>query len=92
VGHALAYCLAVEDAAGCEVGEDARRERAVLLELERLYNHVTDIGALCNDVAHGMLNSHSGRIRERLLRLNEEVTGHRLLIRSARRRSPPPSG
>lgn len=79
VGHALAYCLAVEEATGCVVGEEAQRGRAVLLELERLYNHVTDIGALCNDVAHGILNSQSGRVREQLLRLNEEVTGHRLL-------------
>ena len=33
----------------------AQRGRAVLLELERLYNHVTDIGALCNDVGYGIL-------------------------------------
>ncbi len=57
----------------------SRRLRAILLELERLYNHVADIGALCNDVGHGILNAHAQRIRERLLRLNEHVTGHRLL-------------
>ncbi|WP_424533247.1 NADH-quinone oxidoreductase subunit C [Sphaerisporangium viridialbum] len=79
VGHALAYCLAVEEATGCVVEAAAQRGRAVLLELERLYNHVTDIGALCNDVGHGILNAHCGRVRERLLRLNAEVTGHRLL-------------
>ncbi|NUP51353.1 MAG: formate hydrogenase, partial [Catenulispora sp.] len=79
VGHALAYCRAVEDALGIEVSEQADRARAVLLELERLYNHIGDIGALCNDVGHGILNQHAGRIRERLLRLNAETTGHRLL-------------
>lgn len=78
-GHALAYCLAVEEATGIAVDPDAQRARAVILELERLYNHVTDLGALCNDVAHGILNAHCGRVRERLLRLNAEVTGHRLL-------------
>ena len=51
----------------------------MLLELERLYNHVTDLGALCNDVAHSILNAQPGRVREQLLRLNAEVTGHRLL-------------
>ncbi|WP_055478270.1 NADH-quinone oxidoreductase subunit C [Sphaerimonospora mesophila] len=79
VGHALAYCLAVEEATGCAVPPPAQLMRAVLLELERLYNHVTDLGALCNDVAHGILNAHAQRVRERLLRLNAEVTGHRLL-------------
>jgi len=79
VGHTLAFCLAVEDALGIPVPAAARRNRAILLELERLYNHVTDIGALCNDVGHGILNAHAQRIRERLLRINDEVTGHRLL-------------
>jgi len=79
VGHALAYCLAAEDAAGCVVSPGAQRMRAVLLELERLYNHVTDLGALCNDVGHSVLNAQFGRIREQLLRLNADVTGHRLL-------------
>lgn len=79
VGHALALCRAVEDALGLPVPPAAARARAVLLELERLYNHVTDLGALCQDVGHGILAVHAGRIRERLLRVNDAVTGHRLL-------------
>jgi Ni,Fe-hydrogenase III large subunit len=53
--------------------------RAVLLELERLYNHVADLGALCNDVGYGVLLAHALRVREQLMRLNADVTGHRLL-------------
>ncbi|MEV5571779.1 NADH-quinone oxidoreductase subunit C [Spirillospora sp. NPDC052269] len=79
VGHALAFCLAVEDAAGVTVSPGAQRTRALLLELERLYNHVTDLGALCDDVGHSILNAHFGRVREQLLRLNAATTGHRLL-------------
>jgi Ni,Fe-hydrogenase III large subunit/Ni,Fe-hydrogenase III component G len=79
VGHALAYCLAVEDAVGMEVLPEAARMRAILLELERLHNHVTDLGALCNDVGHSILHAHALRIRETLLRLNHDTTGHRLL-------------
>lgn len=78
-GHAAAFALAVEDALGWRVSERAQVARAVLLELERLYNHVADIGALCNDVGYGILNTHAQRVREDLLRLNAEVTGHRLL-------------
>jgi Ni,Fe-hydrogenase III large subunit len=79
VGHALAYCHAVEDALGIEVPVPARRVRAILLELERLYNHVGDIGAMCNDVGHSVLHAHAMRVREELLRLAVETTGHRLL-------------
>ncbi|HEY3477758.1 MAG TPA: NADH-quinone oxidoreductase subunit C, partial [Streptomyces sp.] len=79
VGHALAYCLAVEEAAAAEVPEQALRARALLLELERLHNHVADLGALCNDVGHSILNAHAQRVREHLLQLNQETTGHRLL-------------
>ncbi|NUK10347.1 nickel-dependent hydrogenase large subunit, partial [Streptomyces lunaelactis] len=79
VGHALAYCLAVEEATGMEVPAAAQRARAMLLELERLHNHVADLGMLCNDVGHGVLNAHAQRVREQLLRLNAQITGHRLL-------------
>ncbi|MFF4508248.1 NADH-quinone oxidoreductase subunit C [Streptomyces sp. NPDC001401] len=79
VGHALAYCLAVEEATGTAVPEQAQCARALLLELERLHNHVADLGMLCNDVGYGILNAHAQRVREQLLRLNDTVTGHRLL-------------
>jgi Ni,Fe-hydrogenase III large subunit/Ni,Fe-hydrogenase III component G len=79
VAHSLAYCLAVEDACQIPVPQDAARLRAMLLELERLYNHVADIGALCNDVGFGLAQARALTLREKLLRLNADVTGHRLL-------------
>jgi Ni,Fe-hydrogenase III large subunit/Ni,Fe-hydrogenase III component G len=79
VGHGLAYCLALEEACGIDVPPRARELRAVLLELERLYNHVADVGALCNDVGFALANAHALTLREQLLQLNERVTGHRLL-------------
>lgn len=79
VGHAWAYSQSVEDALSLTIPSGAHLLRAILLELERLYNHVADVGALCNDVAFGIVHAHSQRIRERLLRLNADVTGHRLL-------------
>lgn len=79
IGHSLAFCLAIEDARQTRVSANTQRVRAMLLELERLYNHVTDIGALCNDVGHGILNTHAQRVKETLLRINDDVTGHRLL-------------
>jgi Ni,Fe-hydrogenase III large subunit/Ni,Fe-hydrogenase III component G len=79
VGHSLALTIAMEEAAGIEVGQDDRLIRALLLELERLHNHIADIGALANDVGYGLMNTHALRLRESLLRLNKDTTGHRLL-------------
>ena len=79
VGHSLALVLAVEEALGVHVDQRTRELRATLLELERLYNHVADIGALCNDVAFSLANARALSAREHLLRLNDRVTGHRLL-------------
>ncbi len=79
VGHALAYCQAVEDAWSSEIPAGAMVLRGILLELERLYNHVADIGALCNDVGFGVAQAWALTLREHLLQLNARVTGHRLL-------------
>ncbi|MEV6102870.1 NADH-quinone oxidoreductase subunit C [Nocardia sp. NPDC051981] len=78
-GHALAHSLAVEEACAITVPDEVHRLRAMLVEMERLYNHATDLGALANDVGYGLANAHALRIRERVLRMNAAVTGHRLL-------------
>jgi len=79
VGHSLAYAMAVEAAAGIDVADQDRVARALLLELERLHNHIADLGAIANDVGYGLINAHMSRLRETLLRLNKATTGHRLL-------------
>ncbi|MGB7537099.1 MAG: NADH-quinone oxidoreductase subunit C [Anaerolineales bacterium] len=79
VGHALAYCQALESMAGCAVPDRAKFIRVILLEMERLYNHIADFGAICNDTGFAVAHSHCFRIRERLLRLNKRLTGSRLL-------------
>jgi Ni,Fe-hydrogenase III large subunit/Ni,Fe-hydrogenase III component G len=79
VAHALAYCQALEALSGCPVPERARWLRVLLLELERLYNHVGDVGMIVNDTGFGFGHTHCFRLREELLRVNERLTGHRLL-------------
>lgn len=77
--HATAFCHAIERAAGASVPARARFLRSICLELERLYNHIADIGAIATDVAFVVANAHAMRLKERLLRLNEHLTGNRLL-------------
>ena len=77
--HATAFCHAVERAANIEAPPRARALRTVCLELERLYNHIADIGAIATDVAFVVANAHAMRLKERVLRLNEQLTGSRLL-------------
>jgi Ni,Fe-hydrogenase III large subunit len=79
IGHALAYCQAVEALAGTGVPDRAKYLRVILLEMERLYNHIADFGAICNDTGFAFAHMHCFRIRERLLRLNKHLTGNRLL-------------
>jgi Ni,Fe-hydrogenase III large subunit len=79
VGHALAYCQALEALSGTLVPPRARYLRVILLELERLYNHIGDFGMIANDTGFAVAHSHCFRIREGLFRLNRRLTGHRLL-------------
>jgi len=77
--HATAFCHAVERAAGVEAPPRARALRSLCLELERIYNHIGDIGAIATDVAFVVANMHAMRLKERVLRVNEQLTGNRLL-------------
>ena len=77
--HGTAFCQAIERASGIEIPARAKRMRTILLELERLYNHVGDIGAIANDVGFSVANVHASRLRELILAVNEELCGSRLL-------------
>lgn len=79
VGHALAYCQAVETLLDLQVPRRAKYLRSLFLELERLYNHLGDIGAMCNDTAYSLAHAHCGRMKERIMQLNDRLIGSRFL-------------
>ncbi|MHB8891167.1 MAG: hydrogenase large subunit [Candidatus Limnocylindrales bacterium] len=79
VAHALAYADAVEGLTGTTVPARARWARVVLAELERLYNHVGDLGNICAGIGFQAGVSRLGWLKEQLLRANDALTGHRYL-------------
>jgi Ni,Fe-hydrogenase III large subunit len=77
IGHATAYCEAIEALSGCRVSPRAAALRASLLELERLANHTGDLGALAGDIAYLPTASYCGRIRGDFLNMTAELCGSR---------------
>jgi Ni,Fe-hydrogenase III large subunit len=80
VAYAFAYCMALESACGCAIPERAAWLRALLLELERVANHLGDLGALGNDAGLAFGLAQFSRLREEWLRRLGEDFGHRLLM------------
>ena len=77
VGHTLAYCQAIEALSGCEATPRADILRAVALELERMANHVGDLGAMAQDVGYQPTASFCGRLRGSYLNLTSLMCGSR---------------
>jgi len=82
VANGLAFCRAVETAAGIPVNEEAACSRAVAIELERIYNHAAAIAALCQTTGLSVGQAQAEIALERLLRLNLAAFGHRYLFGS----------
>jgi Ni,Fe-hydrogenase III large subunit/Ni,Fe-hydrogenase III component G len=80
VSHGVSFASAVERAAGAAIPPRARWLRTLLLELERLYNHVGDIGNICAGAGLHAGTARGAILKERLQRLNEALTGHRFLM------------
>ena len=80
VAYSLAYARAVEMALACRPPQRAVWLRAVMAELERIANHLGDIGAICNDAAFSMMHAECGILREETLRTCAVAFGHRLMM------------
>lgn len=78
-GHSLCYCQAVETLMGIEAPPRARYLRTLFLELERLHNHIGDVGAICNDTAYTLAHAHCSRMKEQIMQLNDRLAGSRFL-------------
>lgn len=78
--ESLALCQALETLAGVEVPPRAAAVRSVFAELERLYNHLGYQADLCQATGLVVAQAQFDILRERVLRLNAAVAGHRYLF------------
>jgi len=79
VAYSIAFARAVEAALGVEAPPRAQWLRALMAELERIANHLGDIGAVCNDASFAIMHAHTGILREQVLRAADACFGHRLM-------------
>jgi Ni,Fe-hydrogenase III large subunit len=80
VAHSWAYCQALEGMAGCLIPPRAAVLRALFLELERIANHLGDLGALANDAGFAFGLNQFSRLKELLLREISRAFGQRYLL------------
>ncbi|MDP2710578.1 MAG: NADH-quinone oxidoreductase subunit C [Solirubrobacteraceae bacterium] len=84
VTSSVACAQACEAALGLAPDDELRRARTVLLELERVYNHLHDISAICAGVGFAPGAAAYAALKERVQRLNLRLAGHRFLFGSVR--------
>jgi Ni,Fe-hydrogenase III large subunit len=77
IGHAIAHCRAVEALTDTRLTPRAQVIRGLALELERVANHIGDLGALAGDVGYLPTLSYCGRIRGDVLNMTALLCGNR---------------
>ncbi len=80
VSNSIAYAYAAERVLGIEETSEMARSRSLVLELERLYNHLHDLSAICAGVGFAAGAMAFAALKERAQRLNDELFGHRFLF------------
>jgi Ni,Fe-hydrogenase III large subunit len=80
VANCVAYAQASEAAVGLAPAREVRRARTLLCELERLYNHLNDLSAICAGIGFAAGAMAFAALKERMQRLNRSLTGHRFLF------------
>jgi len=80
ISHSLAFSRAVENAISLPISNVTRNWRILLMEAERIYNHLYVIYRLTSAAAQKVLAAHLLALFEEALRLNEVLTGSRFLM------------
>jgi Ni,Fe-hydrogenase III large subunit len=84
VANGVAYAQACEALLGLQPDRHVRRARTLLLELERLYNHLNDFAAICAGIGFAPGTMAFAELKERAQRVNAALAGHRFLFDAVR--------
>ncbi len=84
VTNGVAYAQAAEEALGLQPSPELARARTILLELERVWNHLNDISAVCAGTGLAAGAQRFAGLTERARQLNARVSGHRFLFGTVR--------
>ena len=80
VANSTAFCQAMEKIAKLAISESAAQTRVVCAELERMYNYIGTIAGLSADVGFTYGSARMNILKERVMQLNERISGSRILF------------
>lgn len=80
VANSLAYCQALEKIANAKVPKRALQIRCICAEMERIYNHLGTLAGISTDVGFSYGSARLNILKERMMQLNSEISGSRLLF------------
>jgi hypothetical protein len=77
VAYQIAYFEILSQATKTQIPETIKRKMAILLEMERIIHHLTDLGFIPNDAGFGAALSYMSKLTEDARRVFAKITGHR---------------
>lgn len=80
VANSSAYCQAIEQIAQVEIPKRAKKIRMIFGELERIYNHIGTLAGISTDASFPFGSARLSILKERLMQLNESLSGSRILF------------
>jgi len=80
VANSSAFCQAIEKIAQVEIPKRTKKIRTIFAELERVYNHMGTLAGISTDASFPFGAARLNILKERLMRLNESLSGSRILF------------
>ena len=80
VANSAAFCQSLEKIASVTIPKRAKQIRTIFGELERLYNHMGTLAGISSDVGFPFGSARLNIVKERLMKLNESLSGSRILF------------
>ncbi|MBU3214997.1 proton-conducting membrane transporter [Clostridium estertheticum] len=79
VAYGEAYAMLIEKLLGSDISIEVKAFRVVLLELERMYNYMDDLGGVGNDIGYSYVAKKFGYFSEVVHQLCERISGSRYM-------------